>query len=323
MRGEIEPAMLGARSLLAYGERHDDRARMLAAHDLLSETCYYTARFSDSSRHGDEAMRLYQPERDATLESNLSQVFSVAAGSFGGLAKWHLGRTTDALRATHMSIKAAEEAEHPFSIAASHCFAAILSRLLEDEVGVRQHVSSAIHASERADLPLWRGIARLLSASLESAPDALDEMAVALGEMAGTGTLGGTYFLGLFAEKRRENGDIAGARELLDAALALVEQIGERHDEANLHLRRARLMDDPEQALACCRLAQEIALRQGSRALALRAFCDEADIVSSTGLAGAPLEPRIRALCDELDLDYETPELRRARELLASSPEAR
>jgi DNA-binding winged helix-turn-helix (wHTH) protein len=322
MKGEIEAAAAAAESLLERGRQTDDRAQMLVAHDLLSEARYFGGSFARCAEHADEMMRLYRPDLDDGLELRVAQGFRITSRSYGALAKWHLGQTSAAIRASQLATAAADETGHPFSRAVAHCFAAILAHLLEEEADFHRHVDALARVAEEADLPLWRGTARVLAAWTRPAAEAIAEMEVGLAEMARTGRLGGTYFLGLLAEKRRELGDREGARGLIDTALSIVEAIGERHDEANLHLRRARLADDPDAALASFRRAREIAEARGSRAIALRAACDEAELLDTIGVACGPVATRIRVLCEEMDPEVETPELRRASVILDAPPRA-
>jgi DNA-binding winged helix-turn-helix (wHTH) protein/tetratricopeptide (TPR) repeat protein len=322
MKGELEPVTAVAEPLLARGQKADHRAQMLVAHDLLARTGLYAARFEECAHHAKEAMDLYDLELASGLASRVVQDFSVTAGGYGALSLWHLGQTAEAIRASNRAVAAADLTQHPYSRATAHCFAAILAELLQDETRLLRHVETAVRVSNDADLPLWRGVARVLGVSMRPPEDAIDEMSAGLGEMKGTGRLGGTYFLGLLAEKKREVGDLDGARELLDGAFALVEAIGEHHDEANLCLRRARLCEDPELGLSAYRNARQIAEQHGTRAIALRAVCGEAEILAETGGETSSVAVTLRTLSTEIDPSIQTVELRWAQRILERLPNA-
>jgi len=86
-----------------------------------------------------------------------------------------------------------------------------------------------------------------------------------------------TYWLALLAEAYGTAGQVQEGLQVLDEALALVDQNGERYWEAELHRRKGELLlqsgvRGPEQeAEACFQQALAVARRQQAKALELRA----------------------------------------------------
>jgi predicted ATPase len=84
------------------------------------------------------------------------------------------------------------------------------------------------------------------------------------------------FFLGLLAEACALSGDVQRGLGALDEALAVVERIGERWPEAELHRLRGQLLaaqpdGRPDEASAAFERAIEIARRQSAKSWELRA----------------------------------------------------
>lgn len=154
-------------------------------------------------------------------------------------------------------------------------------QLRGDRDSAREYADAALALSNEHDLAFYGAMARVVRGwtRIESghAAEAIAEMREGLDDWAATGArLMRPHFLALLSEAFDASvGDDEG-RRVLDEALALAEETGERSYEAELHRLKAERLamrggESHVEAEACFSLALEIARRQGARSLELRA----------------------------------------------------
>ncbi len=323
MRGRLDAACeLGDRALDLSGRV----APMLAAvgHVAAGLPRCYRGELAEGARHLEAV-----PPAEILLGLPLSfDPLLAAHGNLAESALVQLGRIEEAI-ARGVAVQArGAELGHPFG------------RAFADHIVSRQHVlfrqpraaleyaeragaiceEYALEAEVRVRSRLVRGWARAMVGEARRATAELRPLLGAFGERVGV-PLATSYHL-MVVEVAFGEGRLAEAQELLHAAGVLVEETGERIEEAELHRWRARVAlalqrgDGRAAAEAHLRAALETARRQAARWFELRAAVDLGALWLDDG---RPADARmvvgeaLAAFPDTLDL----PDLAAARRLLA------
>jgi DNA-binding winged helix-turn-helix (wHTH) protein/predicted ATPase len=254
-----------------------------------------------------------------------------------------LGFPEQALRRDEEARAHAKDRADAFDNAAALLYSAQLRCFLRDSDGVSAVLAAGVGATPDRDLPWWRTLAQVgrgWSRALGGDPEGpaeLEEGIASFRRMGGRRQV--PFYLSLLADVRLREGDAAAAERLLDDAQAQIESTGERAHEPEIArlqgqcwLALARdgrrdadasrgALPEPVDALAeaehCFERAVTIAARQGSLWWELRATTDLARLWSR---GGRPAEARalLARVYDRFTEGFDTPDLRDARELLAS-----
>jgi predicted ATPase len=295
----------------------------------LGLTCLWQGHFVAARTHLEEALRIYDPERDREAKFRFGWDSGVGAMAFLAQANWLLGEVGRARELIEEAAARAVESAHVPTQANLHHFKALFEIVRGDAGAARREAEITIGLSQEHRIPLFLAIATLSFTCARAR----------LGDETGTTDLRQTlqtytdqgnkmyvpFFQGHLAELEAEQG-AEGALSRIDAALALAGETGEHLSDAFLHRIRGEILlkRDPadtapaeEAFLTAIAVAQE----QKARSFGLRAALALARLYQSTNRAAdahAVLAPALEGFTP-------TPEFREieeARTLLAALAES-
>jgi predicted ATPase len=266
-----------ADELYALAERLKDPALLLQAHQALAVTTLCAGEPAVTRQHMECGSALYDPKRHHTHTFLFGQDPGVACRAFGAVALWLLGYPDQALTISREAAARAHELGQPSTQALALHFAAMVRQCRRDGPGARACAELALAIAADQGMSFWQAGGTILRGwAVAEGGDVAEGVALlrqGLDAWQATGSVTyRTYFLGLLAEVLGRAGRVADGLEVLDEALALVEETSERLFEAELYRLRGELRhatgreaeDDFRRALA-------VARRQGAKSLELRA----------------------------------------------------
>ncbi len=281
-RGEIDVARdLGGR-LLALARRLDDPGFSIQAHHALWATGFARGELGEARDHAARAVRLYDPERHASLAAVYGHHDpAVCALGHGAWALALSGHPAAAARQSEEALALALRLDHPFSEAHALLYGARVHQLGGDWRTTRDRAAAAAElARERGfvQLQAWADMTGGWALAASGEVDA--GLAMMRDGLAAIRALGSeefkTYFLGLLAEALGAAGRPEAALEVVTEALAAVDASGECFYAAELHRLRGVLLlatrHDRGVAIGCLDAALAIARDQGAGALERRAL---------------------------------------------------
>jgi predicted ATPase len=326
VRSELPRAREMAGELFALAERLRDPALVLQAHQALAMTALCLGEPAATREHMERVAALYDPQRHRAHTSLFGQDPGVAAQAFGAVALWLLGYPDQAVQVSREAVRLSDELAQPSSQALALHFAAMLRQCLRAG-------EEACHLAERATalaaeqgFSFWHAGGTVLRgwalAACGAAAEGTDLLRQGLAAWQATGSATyQTYYLALLAEVLGRQGQVEGAREVVDEALAAVGRTSEGLFEAELHRLKGEFLlrgaaPAADGAEACFRQALAAARRQSAKSLELRAVMSLARLLRGQGRAAEGRE----ALAEVYDWFTEgqgTADLREARALLA------
>jgi predicted ATPase len=281
VRGEFHTARALGEQAVTLAPRVHDHDLVASAHYSLGHTLFSLGEFATARghfEHGVASAALRQP-RSALLASVIHpEVFSRAllAGSLG-----YLGYVDQALTHARQGLTRAQELAHPPSLEFALSHTARVHQLRREAPTAHAHAAAgrAIAAEQGfaqrvAGNTILQGWALSMQGQVA---EGIPQITQGIAAFRATGAEAWChYWLGLLAEASGKAGQSEPGLTYLAEALTLVEQNGECFYEAELHrLKGELLLQQPlpavHQALTCFHQALEVARRQETKLLELRA----------------------------------------------------
>lgn len=277
MRGELEHAREITERLLSLVETAPYPEHVHHVHALLSVLAYFQGRFADCLAHGRASLAASDQTAFDALPRHSIQDSRVTVGLYNGLSQWHFGDAEAGRRLIESALDRACALAHPFTEAFAWAFAAIFAFRVGDRALQRERARHGRTIAEAAGIALWREVSRFMEICADPVDGpALDRLRETLRAMAGSGGLGGTFFVGLLAEIELEVGSRENVRTLCTIGLAMADRTSENNNRPTLHLAAARAAEEDSTRSEQLALAREWARRLGSVA-----FEDQIDAVSA------------------------------------------
>lgn len=323
VRSELHKAQEMAFELLALAQREQDPDWALQAHQAMGMTAFCRGNPAVAVRHVEHATALYDPQRHRTHSFSFGQDPSVICKSFGAVGLWLLGYPDQAERQSDETVRFSRELS-PSSQAVALHFAAMLHQLRRDGRRTSEFATAAGVLAAEHGFSFWRAGANVLggwaAATSGKAEEGAEQLRRGLRDWMATDSVTyQTYYLGLLAEVLAALGQMREPLRLLEEALALVEQTGERLFEAELYRLRGEVVRSAgghSEAEASFQKALDIARRQEANSLELRASMSLARLFRDQGQPKQGLDP-LRDAFAHFSEGWQTPDLRESRELLA------
>jgi predicted ATPase/DNA-binding SARP family transcriptional activator len=323
VQAKLEQVQQVAEELRALYERAQRQPPPLSGM-MLAGARLHQGRFAESYDLCEHMIAAHDPMRSRDLQDTQGWNYAVHTRSWQAHALWCLGYPEQALRRGLEARELAGDLALPFNQALAETYLALLEQLRSDPATARARaeVAHALAVEYKAAYYLtWASILVEYARAWEQ-PDA--ERLAALRESIAAFTASGArlrlpYYLSLQARVCRKLGRIEEGLALVDEALAVSRANDERWWDAELIRLRGELLhargvdDEVEAALA---RALEIARAQEAKSLELRATMSLARVWQAHGQTD---EAR-RLLGDVYGWfaeGFDTPDLRRARSLLA------
>ena len=329
-RGELRSARETAETFLSDAEKEARTTEAAAARRCLGVACLWQGDLAVARAHFEQALRIFDPERDREAKFRFGMDIGVSARVFLALTNWLLGEAGPARKLIEEAIARAVESAHSPTLASVYWFKALFDGLRDDaEVG-RRTADSLLELSRRHGFGLFLAFGALSSgwarARLGDRVTGMAELRQALAAYAEQGNkLYAPFFQGLLAELEAEDPSDVVPLARIDEALALAEQTGQRWTDALFHRIRGDILlkadpGNPAQAEDAYLAAIAIARGQGARSFGLQAALRLAKLYQSPA---RPVEAHdiLAPALEGFAATPEMPEIAEAQALLATLAE--
>ena len=309
----------------------NDPGLLLEAHGALGVCRFFQGAFADARTHQEQALALYDPDRHQAHVFAHGVDPGIRALNFLALTLWLQGYPDQALKRMQQGLALARKQAYGPTLAFALAYAAELHHLRREPSLTREYAEAVIELSTEHGLPFWLAWGTLFRGwaltECESVREGIAQMRKGLTADEATGSADQrSYFLALLGENLRMAGEAQAGRQLLEQALTVMAQTGERCFEAELARLKAISLfgaanaDEPayaagEQAEICLREAVSVARAQGAKSLELRAVSSLARLWKRAGKTDEARLALVR-IHDWFSEGFDTADLRDARTLL-------
>jgi predicted ATPase/class 3 adenylate cyclase len=276
-RGGLQVARELGGQLLTLAKRAQDPPLLLEAHHTLWATLFSLGEFTLAQDHYQQGMAIYDPQQHA-------QHASLYGGHDPGVCGlrhasqmlWLLGYPDQALQRSNDALALAQKLSQPSSL----CFALYFSAWVQQHRGKRQavqeHIEQTITLATEQGFTRWLAQGSILKGWLLVEEGKGREGILQMRTGGAVQVRERSHCAALLAEAQRKERQIKEGLKVVIEELERTDIIGERYYEAELHRMKGELLltqaaPDEEQAESCFRKAIEIARRQQSKSLELRA----------------------------------------------------
>jgi predicted ATPase len=205
----------------------------------------------------------------------------------GALVLWHLGYPDQALAMSQETLDQARALSHPSTLVFALYFHGVLHQLRWEVRAVREQVQAVLRISAERGFALYLASGTILRGwalaqgglePVEGQPQVEEGIGQMCEGIAALRAIGAAVTLpsslASLAGAYGQVGEIGKALDLLDEALGLVDENGERCWEAELHRLEGELLlmkEEQAEAEVCFQRALDVARRQRARSWELRA----------------------------------------------------
>jgi len=294
LRGKLRRAHELAERLLPRAQSARDPALLMRAHLALGNTFLYMGHLLSSREHLEEAISLYDSERDRPLAFRYVGFDPGVLGlSLASRTLWLLGYPDQGLERVNQALALAQGLAQPPSLAFAKVHVCLLHQVRGKARAAQENTESLIEFCAEYGLGSWSALATTLHgwalAEQGRTQEGIAQIQEGLADSRATGwyeTLQ-PYLLSLLAEACGETGRLDEGLSALAEALAADEHEN-RDYEAESHRLKGELLlkqDDSNAAVAqsCFERAVEIAHRQSAKSLELRATMSLARLLALQG----------------------------------------
>ena len=301
------------------------------AHRLAGTTNWYAGNFEEALVHLDQALAIFDPQRDRDLAYRFGHDVGVAEMAYLAMVRWSLGETDRAHQLAAEMVTQAIQTGHIPTVVYGHMHKAIFELMRRNPSGAAPHVEVFVDLAREHVMPNWLAYGRFFEPwarwHLVGQDGGLTDMRQAIAVLREQGVALYTIALEtVLAEVEAEEGQLETANATVDRALAETERTGHRWFEAETHRIRGEILfkRDPvdtapiEKAFLT---AIAIAQQQKARSFELRAALALAKLCQSTRRpadAHLVLAPALEGF----SRTPEFPEIAEAQNLIASLAEA-
>ncbi len=236
VQGRFRKAASVGENLLALAARVKDPSYYLIAHQALGQTLVHTGQFARALAHFERGVEIFRAERELRYGRD-SGVFCLG---FAPLALWCLGFPQRALAWSEEALARAREIGHPFTVAQTLGFVALLHLLRRDAASARALAEEAMRVSEEYVFPYWAALAAIVRGWAVAADAGRPEDAVAaltrgMTELESMGAMAlRPWFLTLLAQAQGASGETARAEDTLEEAHRQAGESGEHAWDAEI-----------------------------------------------------------------------------------------
>jgi predicted ATPase len=281
-RAEHQTARQLGAQLLTLAQTLQDPMFLVEAHRAQGNTLFWLGEFAAARTHLEQGIALYDPQQHRSLAFLYGTDPGVVCLSYAAWALGLLGYADQALHKSDEALALAQRMSHFHSLVLALTWAIYLHQARGELQAVQERVEALVALAAEQRFPYWLELGTILGGWVLSqqhqAAEGIAQMQQSLAAYRATGAeLFRTYWLALLAEAYGIAGQVQEGLQVLEEALALVDQNGERYWEAELYRRKGELLlqsggRGPEQgAEVCFQQALAVARRQQAKSLELRA----------------------------------------------------
>jgi tetratricopeptide (TPR) repeat protein len=330
VRAEIAPMRELADAFLNDASRRKGSPELCVAHRCCGVTKWFEGDFVGARSHLEEALAIYDPQRDRDLGYRFGSDVGVAAMVYLALALWPLGEVARARTLIEEGLRLAVERGQVYTLAYGYGYKGIFETIRRDPARAIPHLQDFLGLSQKYGLQLFEiGASFLLSWARHGGDHpAASTMRRCLAVLAEQKyALFWPVMHTLLAEVEADEGRIDAGLQILDDQLAAIDRSGHHAFDVELHRMRGELLrrSGPggwAAAEAAFTRAIAVAQAQRSRTFELRASVSLAQLYHDMGRREAAADLLVPALAG-FDDAVEVPEVLHAQRLLAASSERR
>lgn len=316
-RGEIDKTLALGQQILELADEQNDPSLQVEGHLLVGPALAFMGDVTAGLNHLDQAIELFDPERDGRARFRLGPSPGVAARAVSGLIHWLAGFPDTAARLGQSAITLAVQLGHPYSLAYATFHVTLLDVWNGRPDLAHERAGQVLKVAEEHDYQIWRALGLVLrgvtTSSLGDPENGLaqTERGIALYENLRTPPVFWTQILGLRARACAMAGRFADAVDLLDQAAAL--EIEGTFDSAAVKVQKADLLvslGDAKGAESVLRRAVDEAGVAGARMIQLIAATHLARLDGAG--SGSNSSAILRELYETFTEGFDTPHLKAA-----------
>jgi predicted ATPase len=280
MRSEYQRALELAEEALSLAQGVKDPLHVALGHRYLGLVLYCLGEYTAAQDHLRQMISFYNPQRHHhSLVTLRGSDAGTSALGYDACCLWCLGYPEQALKRSGEVLALARQQGHPFSLADVLWYAGcMLSEMRRDAQALKDHAEELI-GLENEKVPSWRGAGNLgRGVALVMLGQVQEGIPLIRESMAGYQSKGVLAYLPgrlvFWAEAQAKSGHPEEGLVTVAEALAVVEETGERHSEAELYRLQGELLlslGDDAEAEASLQKAVQVARRQSAKSWELRA----------------------------------------------------
>jgi len=323
LRGELDVALRLDEDLLRLSHQRNDSAGLVLGHLSSGRNLMIVGRFASSRCHLEEGLALYDPFSHRSLAHQAGDHPPVNSRAVLGIVLFCLGYPDQALVQSNAAIAEARKLAHQPSLALSLNFGARLRLLVRDNEAVGELADELVAVTTEQGFPLWRAQGTMFRGwvKVENGDLAEGTSLLRSGLAAFRATGSGVfmpYHIALLARAYEITGQVEAALTSLDDALQIVETIGERWFEAELHRHKGQLLLKQGQTQAAEELyrnALSLTREQEAKLWELRAAVSLARAWRDLGRSNEARD-LLSPVCGWFTEGFDTPDLKEGNALL-------
>jgi predicted ATPase len=321
-RGELDLALRLDDDLLRLSSQRADSAGLIVGHVSSGRDLFSVGRFALSRSHLEEALTLYDPNSSRSLIQQFGFDHKSSAQTYLGIVLFCAGFPDQAMARSSAAIADSRRRAHPPSLAGNLANGIRLSLIAGDNAALGEWLDQLVMVTTEQGFPHWRAMITICRGWVVVKNGNVAEGISLL--RSGSAAASRTYAawrphnIALLAAACEIAEQINEALTLMDEALQIVEQTGERWFVAELHRLKGQLLlrrGHDEAAEELYRKALSTAREQEAKLWELRA---------ATSLAGRHRDQGRRAEAHDLlapvygwfTEGFATPDLKKAKALL-------
>jgi len=293
VHGDLTAMREPAQAFLRDVELRPDSPEAGVAHRAYGVTQWFTGNFIEARSHLEQALAIFDPERDRDLAFLFGQDVGVSAMVYLAIVLWPLGDIDRARQLVDATTTRIAELGHlatsTYGLMHSAMFE-IIGRNVDRAAPLAKALSSVAHEH---GIALWIGFGAFLEAWVELRSGSPE---IGLSNMRGAAALLQQDGVGAFqplvrtalAEAEARNGETEAALATLEQALKDFDRTGQQWFDAEIHRTRGDILleknpADPAPAVDAFHTAIAIAQHQKARSFELRAALSLARLYRATG----------------------------------------
>jgi class 3 adenylate cyclase/predicted ATPase len=271
-----------AAQYLALAEKQGATIPLMIGHGIMAYSLVTTGSLTQSRRHFDHALALYEPAAHRPLAMFFGQDLRQQYWSLGSLALWFLGYPEAALVDTNHSLKDARDNMGQVATTFQTLSNAIIAHFLCRDYATTETLANELSTlADEQDLAWWKPVPLIyrswVFAVTGRASEAVQLLSPALVAFQSTGsTLLTPVGLSMLANCYADLGQPDDALRLVNEAKEVIERTGETWFEAHVHRIAGEIalkspQPDATKAEACFARALAVARQQQAKSWELRA----------------------------------------------------
>jgi len=292
-KGNLQEAREAGEQLLQLAQSSGAAALTLEGHYAVAVPLHLLGEFALALEHCERAIALYDPRQHGSHAFVYGLDAGVASRSLAACILWELGYPERALKTSREALRLESEVAHPVSLANALAFAGLIYMWCGDTQPALESAEALIALAREKGFSSFLSMGLVISGwaltALGAGKEGIAQIRKGIADWRATGARGnGTGHLAVLLAAYLKRGKTEEAMPVLSEALSMVEEIGERNNEARLYqlkgeLLRARGADGDLEAERNFRAAIRIARNQHAKSLELRASTSLARLLHARG----------------------------------------